>query len=81
MSEELNEYEMFRLKRLQNSYEEDNMSAHFSNKESFPDFSDRPQTNSARSSPEQLVDQLQLQMAVQRKQYSELQNKYSSLTE
>lgn len=57
------------------------MSAHFSNKESFPDMSDRPQTNSARSSPEQLVDQLQMQLALARKQNKELAHKYSALEE
>lgn len=64
---------------MQNSFEEDNMSAHFSNKESFPELSDRPQTNSARSSPEQIVDQLQLQLAMSRKQNKELIQKYSTL--
>ena len=77
----MTEYEMFRLKKMQNSYEEDNMSAHYSNKESYPQHSDRPQTNSARSSPEQIVDQLQMQLNLQRKQYSQLSHKYSTLEE
>lgn len=77
----MTEYELFRLKKMQNSYEEDNMSAHYSNKESYPEYSDRHQTNSARSSPEQMLDQLQLQLNLQRKQNSQLNQKYCTLEE
>jgi hypothetical protein len=51
MTEELTEYELFRMKKLHNRLEEDNLSADFSYKGSFPDFTERPESNSARSTP------------------------------
>lgn len=55
------------------------MSAHFSNNESYPEMSDRAHTNSARSTADNLLEQLKLQLALQKRQNVELQNKYQEL--
>lgn len=51
MAEEISEYELFRLQKLQGNYDDDNNSAHFSHKDSLPEFTDRVQPSSSRSSP------------------------------
>ena len=57
------------------------MSAHFSNNESYPEMSDRAHTNSARSTADNLLEQLKLQLALQKRQNVELQNKYQELNQ
>jgi hypothetical protein len=70
---------MYRLGRL-NSYEEDNLSAHFSN-ESYPEFSDRPQTNTERSIPGENVGLKQQEILAQQRQLTDMKQKYTALEE
>ena len=74
------EYEMFRQVRRENPLEEDNLSAQYSANESYPDFEDRAQTNSARSMPGgDKIDQLQHQLLINLRQNQELNQKNSFL--
>jgi len=55
------------------------MSAHYSNNESYPGFSDRPQSNSALSVPRESTDKNQHELSQQQRHNKELSLKYTAL--